>query len=113
MYPLATALHNNLKFGMIADHLIPFVLLLIEFPFNRIRFSLKHIIIAATIMIAYGFVNLIYTAASGRTIYTGIDWKSLESFLATIVIFGASLSVYVGVYYLSKIKNDKYDAMDD
>lgn len=38
MYPILGILHNKIYFGLVADHLVPFVLLLIEFIMNRIRF---------------------------------------------------------------------------
>ncbi len=100
MFPILEVHKQQIYFGLVADHLVPFVLLMIEFIMNRIRFSIRHLVIAAKILVIYGVVNMIYTLSKGEPIYSGIDWKSFDSFVAIIVIFLASLSLFVLIFYV-------------
>lgn len=61
---------------------------------------MRHMIIPAKVLIIYGFVNMTYTLASGESIYGGIDWKSLDSFIAVVVIFFVSLSIFAGIFFV-------------
>eukprot|EP01016_Furgasonia_blochmanni_P049634 TRINITY_DN7555_c0_g1_i2.p1 TRINITY_DN7555_c0_g1~~TRINITY_DN7555_c0_g1_i2.p1 ORF type:complete len:296 (+),score=31.33 TRINITY_DN7555_c0_g1_i2:156-1043(+) len=58
-----------------------FLLIYIDFVFNKIRFYIRHMVFILIFVLCYGLNNYIITTSTGIPIYGALTWRSLKSYL--------------------------------
>lgn len=91
------------------DHSLPFVLLLIDFLFNRITYELNGLWINLIILFIYGMYNLAYTKIEGHSVYPVVTWDSIVADCIAFAVLPLFMLFWLGLYYMSRYKFKKLD----
>lgn len=100
-------IYNKILINL-AVHLVPFLLLLIEFVQNRIRFVFRHLVVAALILVGYSVINIILTLKRGEPIYPKVTYKNGISYVFLSTALVTLVVGWILLYYLSHKKDDLY-----
>ena len=72
--------------GGYCDHLVPLIVLLIDFSFNCIPFIWRHFWVSMGVCLIYSIFNMVYSLKYSQ-IYPVIDYKSTLGIIVPISVF--------------------------
>jgi hypothetical protein len=67
-------------------HIVPIVLLAIDFCVNRITIEKRHLWPNLGILVVYGIINIIHTLVSGKPVYKMMPWDSFGAWIIGLVM---------------------------
>jgi len=94
------------KAGMIMDHSVPLILLVIDYIFmNANPIPMRHIWIVLTVSIVYLAMNCIVTL-TWKPVYEPMTWHGTALILPLVLLI-AGMLIYIGLSFLSQWKLNK------
>eukprot|EP01016_Furgasonia_blochmanni_P007120 TRINITY_DN12851_c0_g1_i1.p1 TRINITY_DN12851_c0_g1~~TRINITY_DN12851_c0_g1_i1.p1 ORF type:complete len:257 (-),score=29.12 TRINITY_DN12851_c0_g1_i1:339-1109(-) len=87
--------HFTLSVFTMCTHGVVFVLIYIEFMWNKIRFYVRHTLFLVIFMGSYAFANFIVTKSTGEPIYGALTWKDVDSVVFTAAALLIALFHYI------------------
>lgn len=94
------------------DHIVPFVLVLVDYILNRVPFQMRHMIIVAILQVVYMGCNIAGSFIRGYPIYKPLDPETPMFYVLSVCLMGFSTLWFFGYVYLTRWKLRKYAGMD-
>ena len=93
LYDPATFVDSFTTFHKIYYHLVPFILLTIEFFWNSLQMKFKHLKLLFILFFLFMVINGLFVFISGTPVYKALDFKGMGSLLfmfkaLSITLFG-------------------------
>ena len=92
-------------------HILPILLLLIEFATNHWKFVFRHIIFTIAWLTIYGLFNWAYTLGTGNPIYKNVlEWKDLMTYVycgGMIIVATVFHLIFTFISWLKAANRDK------
>ena len=91
------------------QHLVPAVVLLLEFSINAVVFKYSHMLHLAFLLLIYGIVNLTVTKSRGRPVYDIITWEDGGTAGVLVGMLVGTIAFYVGFTYITRLREKRYN----
>ena len=102
--------YNILKGG---DHVLPLLLLLVDFSMNTIPFCNRHYLLVCVVLLVYMMFNYLVTFIRNKPVYSILDWNSVIGWSLPPASFVYMTFVFGVVKWISnkKLKKNGYEVL--
>lgn len=94
------------------DHITPFAVMAIDYPFNRIPMTLRHFPLSLGILLIYGVVNMTKTLVTGKPVYDPLTFKDIMSLVWSLVLITLLVIGYLVLSWVTPKKLARVRAID-